>query len=279
MFLFLSKLLPLLIYPLGLSCVLLGIALVWLWKFPRRSLIAIATALLILFCSSNPMIASTLVQTLEWQYLPPNPMPTVEAIVVLGGATRPQSPPRPWIEVLESGDRVLYGVKLYQSGAAPLILFSGGRLSWKEGRKSSATGQSATATAQGSPSEAKDMADIAQAMGVPPQAILLENESLNTYENAVETAKILKQQQINRILLVTSAIHMPRSMAIFKKQGFDVTAAPTDYWVSEESLAEMQGISSATFLNVLPDTEALHLFTRALKEYIGMGVYRAKGWL
>ncbi|MEL6231074.1 MAG: YdcF family protein [Cyanobacteria bacterium J06627_3] len=275
MFLFLSKLLPLFIYPLGLSCILLGLALIWLWKFPRRSLFAIATALLIIFCSSNPLIASTLVKTLEWQYIPPEPVPAAEAIVVLGGATRPKSPPRPWVDVLEAGDRVLYGVKLYQDGVAPLILFSGGRISWKDGHQSATEGENADVLT----SEAKDMAEIAQAMGVPERAILLENKSLNTYENAVETAKILQQKQINNILLVTSAIHMPRSMAIFEKQGFDVTAAPTDYWVSQESLAEMQGVSSGTFLNVLPDTEALHFFTRALKEYIGLGVYRLRGWL
>ena len=265
MFLFLSKFLPLLIYPLGLSCLLLLLALIWLWKFPRRSLFAIAAALLIIFCSSNPLIAATLVKTLEWQYLPPDPVPAAEAIVVLGGSTRPQSPPRPWIEVLESGDRVLYSVRLYQDGVAPLIIFSGGRISWKEG---SVAG-----------SEAKDMAEIAQLMGVPERNILLEDQSLNTYQNAIETAKILKQRQIDTILLVTSAIHMPRSVAIFEKQGFNVTAAPTDYWVAQDLLEQMQGISGATFLNALPDMEALHFFTRALKEYIGLGVYRLRGWL
>ena len=264
MFFFLSKLLPLLIYPLGLSCLLLCLAMIWLWKFPRRSLLAIAAALLIIFCSSNPLIATTLVKTLEWQYLPPDPMPAAEVIVVLGGSTRKQSPPRPWVEVLEAGDRILYGVKLYQEGFAPLILFSGGRVSWKNNNDGS---------------EAKDMADIAQAMGVPERNILLENKSLNTYQNAVETAKILQQQQITNILLVTSAIHMPRSIAIFKKQGFEVVAAPTDYWVAEESLEQMQGISLGTFFSVLPDTESLHFFTRALKEYIGLGVYRLRGWL
>ena len=135
MFLFLSKLLPLFIYPLGLYSILLGLTLIWLWKFPRRSLLANATALLIIFCSCNPLIASTLVKTLEWQYIPPEPIPAAEAIVVLGGATRPKSPPRPWIDVLEAGDRVLYGVKLYQDGLAPLLLFSGGRISWKDGRQ------------------------------------------------------------------------------------------------------------------------------------------------
>lgn len=264
MFLFLSKLLPLLIYPLGLTCLLLGLALIWLWKFPRRSLIAIAAALLVLFCTSNPLIASNLVKTLEWQYLPPDPVPAAEAIVVLGGSTRPMSPPRPWIEVQEAGDRILYGVKLYQDGLAPLIVFTGGRINWKDAADKS---------------EAEDMTELALAMGVPERNIVRENESLNTHQNAVNTAKILQQRQIDTILLVTSAMHMPRSIAIFKKQGFNVIAAPTDYWVSKDSLAAMRGISFGTFLNVLPDTEALDFFTRALKEYIGIGVYRLRGWL
>ena len=72
---------------------------------------------------------------------------------------------------------------------------------------------------------------------------------------------------------------MPRSVAIFEKQGFNVIAAPPDYWVAQETLEQMQGVSWSTFLNVLPDTEALHFFTRALKEYIGLGIYRLRGWL
>ncbi|MEM6255692.1 MAG: YdcF family protein [Cyanobacteria bacterium P01_D01_bin.156] len=263
MFIVLSKLLPLFVYPLGLSCILLGLALIWLWKFPRRALLAIATALLILFCSSNPLIASHFVKTLEWQYLPPDPVPAAEAIVVLGGSTYAQSPPRPWVEVSDAGDRILYGVKLYQDGFAPLILFSGGRIPWKGG----------------GPPEAEDMTKIALAMGVPERNIVQESESLNTYQNAVNTAKILRQRQINTILLVTSALHMPRAIGIFEKQGFDVIAAPTDYWVSQQSLSEMQGISVGTILNVLPDAEALNFFTKAIKEYIGSMIYRLRGWL
>ena len=109
MFLFLSKLLPLFVYPLGLTCILLGLALIWLWKFPRRSLFAIAAALLILFCTSNPLLAATFVRTREWQYLPPDPVPAAEASVGLGGSTYTQSRPRPWGEVSEAGVSVLYG--------------------------------------------------------------------------------------------------------------------------------------------------------------------------
>ncbi|MEO0455724.1 MAG: YdcF family protein [Cyanobacteria bacterium P01_A01_bin.114] len=263
MFLFLSKLLPLLVYPLGLTCILLSLSLVWLWKKPRRAAAAIATALILLIISSNPWVSAQAVRTLEWQYLPLAKLPTAEAIVVLGGSIYPAMPPRPWVEVADAGDRVLYGVRLYQTQKAPLIIFSGGRINWKDG----------------GPPEAEDMAKIATAMGVPANAIINEGTSLNTYQNAVNVKEILQRRQLKKILLVTSAIHMPRSMAIFKKQGIDAIPAPTDYWVTERTFEEINSSPQASLLNALPDTESLHYFTRTLKEYIGFGVYRFKGWL
>jgi uncharacterized SAM-binding protein YcdF (DUF218 family) len=263
MFLFLSKLLPLLIYPLGLSCLLMGLALVWARRSPGRTRGAIATALLILFLSSNPWIALQVVRSLEWRYRPLNPIPTADAIVVLGGSTYPATPPRPWVEMSEAGDRVLYGIKLYQTGKAPLILFSGGRIDWKDG----------------GPAEAEDMTQIALAMGVPEIAVIQEGTSLNTYQNAVHVKPLLRDHQIDRILLVTSALHMPRALAIFKKQGINAIPAPTDYWVSEQSLAELYSTPQGHLLNLLPDAEALFFLTKALKEYIGLGMYWLKGWV
>ncbi len=92
MFLYLSKLLPLFFYPLGLACVSLVVALVTLWKRPRIAASAISLALsLLLFCS-NAWLAKSLVRSLEWQNLPPAQMPNAEAIVVLGGATKSAFP-------------------------------------------------------------------------------------------------------------------------------------------------------------------------------------------
>ena len=70
MFLFLSKLLPLFIYPLGLSCILLVVALVMLWKKPRFAAIPIASALVILLVTSNNWVALSLMRSLEWQNTP-----------------------------------------------------------------------------------------------------------------------------------------------------------------------------------------------------------------
>lgn len=259
---FLSKLLPLFVYPLGLSSLLMVVALFSLWKRPRLASGAIALSFFILFFTSNPNVSNKLVKTLEQQYLPPNPMPTADAIVVLGGATASALEPRPWVEVSEAGDRILYGARLYTQGRAPKLLLTGGRVSWRGGSGGS---------------EADDMKQIAMAMNVPAEDILLEGESLNTRQNAVNTQAILQAESIDTVLLVTSAIHMPRSVAIFKKLGINVTPAPTDYL----SPTEVTGPTTieGRILSLLPDAEAQNRFTRALKEYIGFVIYRLRGWV
>lgn len=263
---FLSKLLPLFVYPLGLSSLLMGLGLLWLWRYPRRAMGAIALALFILFFSSNPTVSSRLVSTLEWRYFPPNPMPTADAIVVLGGGTVPALAPRPWVEVAEQGDRILYGARLYSQKRAPKLILSGGRVSWRDG------GSQAD-----SPSEADDMKEFAMAMNVPESAILLEGNSLNTRQNAVNVQQILIDQSIDTVLLVTSAIHMPRAVAIFEKLGINVIPAPTDYLVSTELGRE--NTWQGQLLSLIPDASAIDRFTQALKEYVGFAVYRLRGWV
>lgn len=263
MFLFLSKLLPLFIYPVGLICVLLLLAIFSLWKHPRRAVVCMLTAIAVIFISGNGWVANAITQSLEWQNIPPKTLPNAEAIVVLGGAIKPQMPPRPWVDVMESGDRVLHGAQLYREGKAPLVIMSGGRIHWKGG----------------GPPESADMAALAQTMGVPASAILQDPTSLNTYENAVNVKQILQQKGIRRILLVTSAMHMPRSLAIFKKQGIEAIAAPTDFLVTQQELQEPGVSVEAVLLNLIPDADRIHQTTRALKEYIGLVVYRLRGWL
>ncbi len=262
MFLFLSKLLPLFIYPLGLSCILLVIALVMLWKKSRFVAIPIASALVILVVTSNTWVSLSLLRSLEWQNTPTQ-LPQAEAIVVLGGATKSQFFPRPGVDLSEEGDRVLYGAELYKQGLAPIIIVSGGRIAWR---------------GSGSP-ESKDMAEILTQVGVPPSAIIQEPSSYNTRENAVNVQKILNSRKIKNILLVTSAMHMPRSLAIFKRQKITAFAAPTDFLVSTNEFQEIQSSFEAKLLASLPDSGALQNFTRALKEYIGLVIYRLRGWV
>lgn len=263
MFLYLSKLLPLFIYPLGLTCVLLVVALVMLWKRSRWVAVPIVSALAILLLTSNGWTSLAMLRSLEWQNIPPAQLPPAEAIVVLGGGTKAGFAPRPGVDLSEEGDRVLYGATLYKQALAPLIIVSGGRIEWKGS----------------GPPEAEDMTAILTQVGVPRSAIIQESNSYNTHDNAVNVKKILQQRGISRILLVTSAMHMPRSLAIFKRQNIDAIAAPTDFLVSSNEIKEIQGTAEARLLNLLPDSGHLQSFTRALKEYVGFLIYRLRGWV
>lgn len=262
-FLFLSKLLPLFVYPLGLSCLLLLIALGFCFKRSRWALIPVSLAFIILMTASNVRFSNSIVTSLERQYLPQVNIPSAEAIVVLGGATRNKEFPRIMPDMSDRGDRLLYAVKLYKQGAAPLIVLTGGRIQWYGGESS----------------EAESMATLMEIMGIPREAILLESRALNTYENAVYTKEILERRNIDRVLLITSATHMPRSLAIFKKQGIEAIPAPTDFLVSDRNLIESKFSTESRILSFFPNTESLDRTTQVLKEYIGTFIYRLRGWL
>jgi uncharacterized SAM-binding protein YcdF (DUF218 family) len=264
MFVFLSKLLPLFIYPLGLSCLLMVAALITAWKRPKWVALPIATALIILLLGSSGWVSKSLVRSLEWQNLPTAELPQTEAIIVLGGGTKSALPPRSWVELNEAGDRIIYGSRLYRQGKAPVLILSGGRVDWKGG---------------GTP-ESADMAEIAQTLGVSASAILQDPDSHNTHQNAVNVGKILDAKGIKgSVLLVTSAMHMTRSLLIFQRQGIKVIAAPTDFQITQQEIEVSQRNWQAVALDFLPDTYYLHQSTKALKEYIGLIIYRLRGWL
>ena len=262
--LFLSKLLPLFIYPIGLSCILLLISIVLIFKRrSRRALIPMGLALVILLVSSSGWFSTLLVRSLEQQYLPavfPINAEPLQAIVLLGGATGSQLAPRPWIHISDEGDRVLHAAKLYREGRAPLIIPTGGRIAWR------GPGDS----------EAADMSQLMQTMSVPEASIVLEPNALNTYENAVNVQGILNERKIENFWLVTSAAHMPRSMMIFRKLGMNPIAAPTDY--TRTDLESRINSPQDFLLNLFPDAENLRDTNRTIKEYIGILVYRLKGW-
>ena len=265
MFVFLSKLLPIFIYPLGLACILMFITILRRQQ-PRWQRGMIGLALLLLWLGSSRWVAAVLVRSLEWRYLPPEEVPSAEVIVVLGGGTKSADYPRTTVEVNEAGDRTLYAAWLYHQGIADHLLLTGGNVF-------------ADTLAPDSP-EAEDMQAIMNMLNVPEEAVWLETKSRNTYENAIYSRPLLEAQGIDTILLVTSAIHMPRSVALFEKQGFTVIPLPTDFLVTERSWREITSLTAINQLgNVLPAVENLQKTTWALKEYLGLFIYRLRGWL
>jgi len=268
MFYFLSKFLPLFVYPLGLACVLLGLAL-WMRRRPHWRTRIIAVALALLWVGGNKIVSMTLLRSLEWRPLPGSVQRLsdlrADVIVVLGGGARSQAPPRLSAELNEAGDRLLFAAQLYRQGAAPRILLSGGTTEWV-----------GAASVPG----AETMADILASIGVPREALWLETASRNTYENAVETRAILEDQGVQTVILVTSAVHMPRAYRVFVKAGLDVIPASTDYIVTQEDWEyHTQPDFVVQLFNLLPTADNLARTTTALKEYIGICVYKLQGWL
>ena len=264
MFVFLSKFLPTLIFPAGAITLLILIAL-FLRKHPRWQRALMITALAVVWLAGNRWVAQSLARSLEWRYLPPENLPAGQVVVVLGGSTEPGDYPRLAVEVNSAGDRVLAGVRLYQQGVASKILLSGGSIAWLQERGTT---------------PAEEMAAMMTSLGVPQKTLLIQPRSQDTYEDAVFSCEMIKAEGIERVVLVTSAMHMPRSVALFEAQGCQVIPYPVDYTITRagwEALWHPDWQSVA--VNILPGSGSLALTTNVMKEYIGMVVYWLRGMI
>jgi uncharacterized SAM-binding protein YcdF (DUF218 family) len=122
---------------------------------------------------------------------------TVDAIVVLGCRLDVGGGPSERLR-----RRVARAIELYHADAAPLLLLSGG--------------------GSGPVAEATIMRDLALAAGIPENAFLRETDSRNTVENAVNSARLLRERGISRIVLVSDRTHLPRAALLFRLAGLDV---------------------------------------------------------
>ncbi len=264
MFVFLSKFLPTFVYPLGLTFLLIILALILRRRQRLQTAVLVLTALLV-FVGGNRWVSFALARSLEWRYLPLNSVPKADVIVVLGGGTESFQFPRPMVEIKSAGDRVTYAADLYKQGKAPHLLLSGGNINWYNSRTTT---------------PAYEMATLLELMGVPSNALWLQPKSENTYEDALFCSQILKEKGIRRVLLVTSAQHMPRSVALFRHQGIDVIPAPVDYTVTEVGWQGLFDPNPETILvNLMPSVGSMSLTSSIIKEYIGIWVYHFRGWL
>ncbi len=253
--LFLSKLLPVFVYPLGLTLSLLALSVAAaLLKYQRLKLWSAGAAILVLWISSTPVVANWVESSLEGQY-PARPMaetPNADVAIVLGGAVGQPLPPRVEVGLSEGTDRVLHAARLYKAGKVKRILVTAGNIAWLSAVKP----------------EAELIKDLLIEWDVPADAIELKGGSRNTYENALEIKELWQKEDFKSALLITSAAHMPRAMATFRHAGVPVIA----------STADVRIVEAANPFEWLPDSVALLTTTNAIKEWIGMLAYRLLGW-
>jgi len=215
---------------------------------------------LLLLLTATPVLSLLYIALLETQYPSFQPTSTskFDAVVVLAGGVFQKGSLRPADEVSDaSRQRTGCGADLWQQNLAPKLLLTGG---------------DATVFRTGL-LESHEMKRWALRLGVPESAILIEEQSRTTYENAVQTKALLGS---GRILLVTSAYHLPRAVSLFEKQGFIVTPAACGY---ESQHTPQQIWEQATLFDLLPTAKALLVTTQAIEEVAGIIVYWLAGKL
>jgi uncharacterized SAM-binding protein YcdF (DUF218 family) len=224
-------------------------------RAPRSALACAVAAFIVLWVGSTPWLADTMSAQLEGRYpaLTPQATPNADAILVLGGAVSGvKLPERPTLMLGPASTRVWHAAALYKAGKAKWIVVAAGN------RPAQALEQT----------EADAIAEMLVQLGVPRTAIVEERESRTTRDNARNALPILERLGARRVLLVTSALHMPRAMktfvSIWTSRGPQLIPAVTDVRGPPAGLQPLE--------LWFPSLDALLVVTRALKEFAGMAV-------
>ncbi len=225
------------------------------WTINRRllNLLTAVTVILYLFCM--PAVSYLAKGTLEWGYPPLKGRPAeTGAIVVLSAGIVPPDSIRPRARLnYASLVRCLRGAELYREGPPCKVLLTGGKVE----------------PDRLGPSLADAMREFMLQLGVRQQDLLLETQSRSTYENALYSAEILRQQNLQgQIVLVTDAVHLKRSVLCFAAQGIPVVPAGCRYRATEFHWS---------IFSFLPSASAAQSNQDVFHEWLGLAWYWVKG--
>ena len=182
---------------------------------------------------------------------------TADLAIVLGGFSNLDVPANGCLNFNPAANRLTDVLVLYKKGLVRKLLITGG---------------DGNIVGRRSP-EAAQVEPFLVALGVRQEDILIESESRNTHENALFTKQLLDSLHIKaeKILLITSAFHTPRSLACFRKVGLKVTAFPAHFIGNEPSWN--------TRYWLLPEPLAFSYWEQLIKEWVGLGAYWLKGYI
>jgi uncharacterized SAM-binding protein YcdF (DUF218 family) len=255
MFFIISKVAGFLTTPTHVAVGLVTLGVILLWTRWRRAGRRIATAgAILLFGLAFLPLQAILIAPLENRFpLPRGDIPAPAGIIVLGGSTDEHiEEARGQVTLTDAGERLTTGAALARRFPQAKLVFTGG--------SASLVGSDVT--------EANSARRLWSELGVPQEHALYEDRSRNTYENAIFTRDLVRPTTGDTWLLVTSAMHMPRSMGIFRKAGFAVTAYPTDYRTFGDA---------RDFLPSLDASRAMRNLDIAAHEWIGLVGYWLTG--
>jgi len=244
---FISKLIPLLILPLGLTLIFLII-----FAKKKSSILLVPTIFLSFF--GNGIISEFLWRYLEspWERLSLKEMPKADAIVVLSQKRHLPPGKSKIIEWWHDPDRFMSGLMLLKAKKAEKIIFTGGSSPYLPEL----------------PPEGNIYKREAISFGIEPNKIFTTRPVSNTMEESKAVKSIIGNKK-STILLVTSAFHMKRAKKLFEKESIIVIPYPVDFKSSKYFGRE----KLLNPYNIFPNASSLYLSSKAIREIIGRILY------
>ncbi len=257
MFFYLSKILVFFTSPFNL--IVLLTALSFLLKVRKWRRVTRRAAVVLFFVFTIGVIQN---EILLWWEVPAIPVSEIsddyEVGIVLGGTTDTEREPFDRLYFNKGAERVTQALQLYKEGKIGKILFTGGKSRLFEDREKDNT----------------PIRDFFIMAGVRPEDIIIENMSRNTHENAKLTRQVLDELGMadKKHILFTSAFHMRRAEACFKKEGIDVLGFSTDFYTQLPQYRFSIGM-------FIPSVRVLDNWDFLIKELIGYVAYGVAGYI
>jgi uncharacterized SAM-binding protein YcdF (DUF218 family) len=244
---YLNKILPYLIYPITIITFLL------IWAAISRKRLPVILALVLLIITSSPIVSHQMVTYIDGQERKKSikDIYIADSIVVLSGMIGPIMTKQGVAYEWGDPDRFFGGIELIKAGKAKNIIFTGGIMPWQKNIQP----------------EGQILAKFAEDFGISSSQIIVTGDVENTRDEAKAVREILTKNNTNKVILVTSAFHMPRASKLFLKEGIEVQTYPVDF---------RAGISNITPIDFLPSADAFSSFQFSLRELIGRAYYSFK---
>jgi uncharacterized SAM-binding protein YcdF (DUF218 family) len=253
MFYLLSKILDVILTPLAWSIALIALGVFGGGSPLRKRALAGSGLVVLLFFSLEP-VSNALLRSLEDPPLRTyRPEVTYDVVILLGGVVEDRVQAT-WGQRAynEDNERLLQTYDLLRKGSARNAIASGGPVS----------------ASRAEVVEARSLADEIVAWGIEPERVVVEDHARNTYENAVDSAAIVRARGWKTVLLVTSAFHMQRAYGCFREVGLDVDTLPVDF----------RSYKSPYSGELIPRADYLARSSIALREWSGRGIYKLRGY-
>lgn len=236
----------------------LGTVLFLVWRGKFRAAVAAGLVVAAFWVVGSTPVPARLLASLERPYVNPalDALPEHDAVVMLGGVLGASSNDVLGFSLGNAADRVVTATELMRRHKARALVLGGG----------------SDLLTRGPVEEGRLVENWLRRWNLVTAPIYRLGACLNTRDEAARTAALAREQHWQRILLVTSAAHMRRAEAVFRKEGLRPTCVACDF----DGLAELERKETT---RLFPKSEGFHLLNLYWHEVVGWWYYRLRGWV